>query len=63
MPKMKSHRGAAKRFAKTGTGRIVRQQAGVSHLLEAKSGTRRRRLQRRAGVASADAARVRRMLG
>jgi large subunit ribosomal protein L35 len=34
MPKMKTHRGAAKRFKVTGTGRIVRRKANRSHLLE-----------------------------
>lgn len=63
MPKMKTHRGAAKRFARTGSGKIVRRQAGVSHLLETKSGRRRRRLQREAEVAAPDLRRVRRMLG
>ncbi|MGH2732709.1 MAG: 50S ribosomal protein L35 [Actinomycetota bacterium] len=63
MPKMKTHRGAAKRFRTTGSGKLVRRQAGVSHLLEAKTGTRRRRLQREADVAPADAPSVRKMLG
>lgn len=34
MPKMKTHRGAAKRFKKTGTGKIVRYHAYKSHILE-----------------------------
>ena len=33
MPKMKTHRGAAKRFKVTATGKIKRKQAGKSHLL------------------------------
>jgi len=37
MPKMKSHRGAAKRFRVTGTGKIVRRKAFRSHLLEHKA--------------------------
>jgi large subunit ribosomal protein L35 len=63
MPKMKTHRGAAKRFKRTGTGKLVRKQAGVSHLLEHKSGQRRRRQQRETGIADGDMRRVRKMLG
>ena len=63
MPKMKTHRGAAKRFKLTGGGKIVRKQAGVSHLLEHKPGQRRRRQQREADVSRADTRRVRKMLG
>ena len=36
MPKMKSHRGAAKRFKKTGTGKIVRSRANKQHILTKK---------------------------
>jgi large subunit ribosomal protein L35 len=63
MPKMKTHRGAAKRFKLTGTGKMMRKKAGVRHLLEHKTGQRRRRQQRDGVVAEADASRVRRMLG
>ena len=37
MPKMKTHRGAAKRFSRTGTGKIKRRHAFKSHILEKKS--------------------------
>ena len=50
MPKMKTHRSAAKRFGRTGRGKLVRMQAGVNHLLEHKSGRRRRRLQRKVAL-------------
>ena len=63
MPKMKTHRGAAKRFKISGGGKILRKQAGVSHLLEHKPGQRKRRQQREAEVSKADRRRVRRMLG
>ena len=63
MPKMKTHRGAAKRLKRTGTGKLVRVQAGVSHLLEHKQGQRRRRLQREATISAPDARRARRLLG
>ena len=63
MPKMKTHRGAAKRFQVTGTGRIVRRKAFRSHLLEKKSSVRTRRLGREAEVSGGDRAQVKRMLG
>ena len=44
MPKKKSHRGAAKRFKKTGTGLFKRSQANKSHILEKKSPKRKRQL-------------------
>lgn len=44
MPKMKTHRGVAKRFKVTGSGRIKRAQAGKSHLLFSKKKDRKRRL-------------------
>lgn len=44
MPKMKTHRGAAKRFKKTGTGLFMRSQANKSHILEKKSPKRKRQL-------------------
>ncbi|MGH2704455.1 MAG: 50S ribosomal protein L35 [Actinomycetota bacterium] len=63
MPKMKTHSGAAKRLHRTPTGKVVRAQAGVRHLLEGKSGQRRRRQQREDTVAKPDLGRIRRMLG
>ena len=47
MPKMKTHRGAAKRFKVTGTGKIMRRKAFKSHILEKKSPARKRRCPRR----------------
>jgi large subunit ribosomal protein L35 len=44
MPKMKTHKGAAKRFKKTGTGKIARRKAFARHLLSGKSPGRKRRL-------------------
>ena len=63
MPKMKTDRGAAKRFKVTGTGKIIRRKAFRSHLLEKKSSVRTRRLGRDAEVAPADRRNVRRLLG
>ena len=51
MPKMKTHRGAAKRFRKTGTGKLKRAQAFKSHILTKKS-TKRKRNLRKAGYVS-----------
>ena len=63
MPKMKTDRGAAKRFKVTGTGKIHRRRAFRSHLLEKKSSVRTRRLARPAEVTGADAKQVKRLLG
>jgi large subunit ribosomal protein L35 len=63
MPKMKTHRGAAKRFKLTGGGKLMRRKAFRSHLFEKKPTTRTRRLARRAEVDAADRTAVRRMLG
>ncbi|MCL6094862.1 MAG: 50S ribosomal protein L35 [Actinobacteria bacterium] len=62
MPKMKTDRGAAKRFKLTGTGRLRRRRAFRSHLLEKKSSTRTRRLGRLAEVSSSDTRQIRRLL-
>ncbi len=63
MPKMKTHRGAAKRFEITGSGKIRRRKAFRDHLLEKKSSRRTRRLGRPAGVTGGDRKRVQRLLG
>jgi large subunit ribosomal protein L35 len=63
MPKMKTHRGAAKRFKITGSGRILRRKAYRSHLLEKKPSTRTRRLARPAEVTGGDRTQVKRLLG
>ncbi len=63
MPKMKTHRGAAKRFQLTGTGRIMRRKAFRSHILEKKPSKRTRRLAREAEVTGGDRAQVKRLLG
>ena len=54
MPKMKTHRGAAKRFRKTGTGKIKRNKAFTSHILEKKSPKRKRNLRKSTLVSKAD---------
>lgn len=44
MPKMKTHKSAAKRYKVSATGKIIRRQAGIGHLLQHKSGSRKRRI-------------------
>ena len=62
MPKMKSHRGAAKRFRRTATGKIVRSRSNKQHILTKKSSRRKRRLRKRALVSSAEHKRLQQML-
>jgi large subunit ribosomal protein L35 len=63
MPKMKTNRGAAKRFRITANGKIMRRKANMNHILEKKASSRTRRLNRPGQVAPADAREVRRLLG
>ncbi|MBN1884653.1 MAG: 50S ribosomal protein L35 [Candidatus Krumholzibacteriota bacterium] len=63
MPKIKTNRGAAKRFKLTGTGKIKRSKAYASHILTKKSSKRKRGLRQGTTVNGADARRVKRMLG
>jgi large subunit ribosomal protein L35 len=63
MPKMKTHRGAAKRFKITGTGRLRRRQINLNHILEKKSPARKRRLRSEEDLAPGDEARMNRLLG
>jgi len=64
MPKQKTRRSAAKRFAVTGSGKTRRRQAGRAHLVAGKKTSRRlRRLDGDAAVSSSDRSRVDRMLG
>ena len=49
MPKMKTNRGAAKRFKTTGTGKVVRNKAFANHILTKKS-TKRKRNLRKSGL-------------
>lgn len=62
MPKMKTHRGAAKRFTKTGTGKIRRGKAFASHILTKKSPKRKRSLRKTVEVSKGDARVIERML-
>lgn len=62
MPKMKTHRGAAKRFKRTGGGKIKRFRAYGSHLLEKKGARRKRRLRRSTAVSASDYKRIDQLL-
>lgn len=62
MPKLKTHRGAAKRLSRTGTGKIKRAHASKSHLLTHKSRTRKRRLRASGVVDSANLKKANRLL-
>ena len=63
MPKMKTHRGAAKRFKVTGSGKLMRRHANLNHILEKKSSKRKRRLTGESQLEPGDAARIERLLG
>jgi large subunit ribosomal protein L35 len=61
--KMKTHKGAAKRFKVTGTGKLKRQRAYKSHILTKKSPKRKRRLRQGTLVATAgDIKRMKRLI-
>jgi large subunit ribosomal protein L35 len=62
MPKLKTHKGASKRFKKTGTGKIVRNHAFARHILTSKSRKRKRKLHQSTVADPADQATLQRML-
>lgn len=62
MPKLKTHKGASKRFRKTGTGKFVRGHAFTRHILTSKTRSRKRRLRRDVTVKKADAPGLSQML-
>jgi large subunit ribosomal protein L35 len=62
MPKLKTHRGAAKRFNVTGTGKIMRRKAYKSHLLTGKSSKRTRGLRKATLVSEGERERIGRLL-
>jgi large subunit ribosomal protein L35 len=62
MPKMKTHRGAAKRFSRTGSGKVRRNHAFTSHILTKKSQKRKRNLRKAAMMTKGDAARIVQMI-
>lgn len=62
MPKLKTHRGAAKRFRRTASGKFKRSRAFKRHLLSSKSTKRKRVLRHPTLVSEADQRRLERML-
>jgi large subunit ribosomal protein L35 len=62
MPKLKTHRGAAKRFKKTATGKFLRSAAFKRHILTSKTTKRKRGLRGTTVVADQDAPKLARML-
>ena len=58
MPKIKTHRGAAKRFRKTGTGKLTGFSAFTSHILTSKTTKRKRNLRKRRLLSPGDAKRI-----
>ena len=62
MPKMKTSKTAAKRFRKTGTGKLRREQAMRQHLFEKKASTRTRRLEGDVSVHPTDVKKIKRLL-
>lgn len=62
MPKMKTHRGAAKRFKVTKSGKIKYRRGYRSHILTKKRSKRKRQLRRDGYLAPGDAARISKML-
>ena len=62
MPKIKTHRGAAKRFHKTANGKVVRSKAFKQHILTSKTAKRRRDLRGTTLVSDADMPRLEKMI-
>jgi len=62
MPKIKSNRSAAKRFKKTGTGKIKRRKPNKGHILTKKTKGRKRRLRQAALVSKSDEKRIRKLI-
>jgi large subunit ribosomal protein L35 len=63
MPKQKTHSGAKKRFKLTGSGKVMKQQAGMRHNLEVKSAKQKRRLNQAEVLAPQDAKVIKKLLG
>jgi large subunit ribosomal protein L35 len=62
MPKLKTHKGAAKRFKKTGTGKVLRHQTKMRHILTSKLKKTKRKLGGAVLVSEADLPKVLRMI-
>jgi large subunit ribosomal protein L35 len=62
MPKIKTNRSAAKRFSRTGSGKVRRNKAYSSHILTSKTTKRKRKLRKRALISEADLGRIKRLI-
>jgi large subunit ribosomal protein L35 len=62
MPKLKTHKGAAKRFKKTATGKVKRHHSYLRHMLTSKSHKRKKKLSSSVLVSPADTPKVKRMI-
>ena len=62
MPKLKTHRGAAKRFKKTATGKFLRAKAFKRHILTSKTTKSKRQMRGTVQVSDSDVDRLKRML-
>jgi large subunit ribosomal protein L35 len=62
MPKLKTHKGAAKRFKKTATGKVKRGRSHLRHILTSKDTKRKRKLRSGALVSDGDLRKVLRMI-
>ena len=62
MPKLKTHKGAAKRFKKTATGKVKRGHSHLRHILTSKDKKRKRKLGGSTLVSHGDLAKVKRMI-
>ena len=62
MPKLKTHKGAAKRFKKTATGKVKRGHSHLRHILTSKSQKRKKKLGNAVLVSDADTPKIKRMI-
>jgi large subunit ribosomal protein L35 len=62
MPKLKTHKGAAKRFKKTATGKVKRGHSHLRHILTSKSKKRKKKLGHSVLVSDADTPKIKRMI-
>ncbi|HUE54063.1 MAG TPA: 50S ribosomal protein L35 [Terriglobales bacterium] len=62
MPKLKTHKGAAKRFKKTATGKVKRGHSHLRHILTSKAHKRKKKLGQSVLVSDADTPKIKRMI-
>lgn len=62
MPKLKTHSGAAKRFRKTGTGKVVRGHAFARHILTSKNSKKKRHMDKDTILDKSDTPKIKRMI-